>query len=127
MKYVLSALILTCALITPASGQADFSRLIMKGDADALAALFDDPVELRILDSDNALRRDAATQHLEDFFNSHQVQTYEEKHSGASKSSDTSYSIGQMTTDKGVFRVFILYEVQNSKYLIREFRIEDKS
>lgn len=127
MKQVLSALVLTCALITPAIGQSDFSRLIMKGDAEALAALFDDPVELRILNSANAMRRDAATQRLENFFSTHQVQSYEEKHSGASKSNESSYSIGQLTTDKGIYRVFILYEVRSGKHLIREFQIEDKS
>ncbi len=100
------------------------SKAMRSGDASALSQYFDSDVELTILDEINILDKQAARQAIDSFFQRNKPNAYAQVHKGISKGQRGQYSIGNLTTNNGKFRVYIYLNIQGDKHLIQELRFE---
>jgi len=92
------------------------------GDARALAAYFNNYIELVILDNEDVYNKSQAESLIKDFFKKNPTKDFEIIHQGGKKTSQ--YAIGHLKTKTGGFRVYILMKVENTKYVIHQMRIE---
>lgn len=100
------------------------NKALSEGDATTIGSYFDQTVELTLLDKLNVLDKKAATVALNDFFAKNKPHAFAEVHQGSSKGSASHYSIGDLTTGAGTFRVYLYYKSVNDKPVIQEMRIE---
>ena len=107
-----------------ATGQSEIYTALSKGDVNALQTHLDSKVELCIFNKEDVFDRPDAVVLLKEFFGKHKVQGFKQMHSGASKGLESNYAIGQLTTDKGTFRVYMYFDTRNDKRTIQELRIE---
>jgi len=103
---------------------AEITRAISRGDADGISAYFDDSVELAILNEEDVYNRTEASNKLRTFFSQYPPKGYSQVHRGTSKSKDSVYCIGNLITDKAVFRVYIYMRVNGEQHLIQEVRFD---
>jgi hypothetical protein len=103
---------------------AEITRAISRGDADGISVYFDESVELAILDDEDVYSKEVAAKKLKAFFAQYPPRGYSQVHRGTSKSKDSIYCIGNMTTDKAVFRVYIYMRVNGEQHLIQEVRFD---
>ena len=98
---------------------------IAKGDVNLLAGQFDDHVELCFNGKIQILEKVAASKALKGFLDQNQPKSCTSIHKGASKSNESQYLIGQLTTLTGKqFRVYIYFEEIGGKSIIQELRID---
>lgn len=103
---------------------AEITRAIGRGDADGISAYFDESVELAVLDDEDVYSKEVAAKKLKAFFAQYPPRGYSQVHRGTSKSKDSIYCIGNLTTDKAVFRVYIYMRVNGEQHLIQEVRFD---
>lgn len=96
---------------------------ISAGNADALAKYFDTDVEVSIFEKEDSYSRNEATAVLKDFFAKNKPKNFNAMHQGASKGKDTQYSIGEVVTATGNYRMYLYMKVVNDTYVIQEIRI----
>ena len=121
MKSILiAALIGICAITT---AQEDYIAALQSGDAQALGKHLDNEVELCIFDREDIFDRSKAIVELERFFTNHKVKGFKKIHQGESKGS-ASYTIGELATDSGKYRVYTYYNQDNGEKRIVELRID---
>lgn len=125
MKWFLFALML---VPTPSGifNMDNISRAISAGDVSTLEKYFDETVEIAILGDEDIFERARATDLLKTFFAKNQPKAFSQVHQGASKSNDSIYCIGNLTTSAGLFRVYIYLHTEDDsgKYLIQELRFD---
>ena len=98
---------------------------IAKGNVNALASQFDDHIELCFNGKIQILEKVAASNALKGFLEQNQPKTCTSIHKGSSKSNESQYLIGQLTTTSGkFFRVYIYFEDIDGKSIIQELRID---
>jgi hypothetical protein len=96
---------------------------ISTGNADALAKFFDTDVEISFFEKGDSYEKEKATTLMKDFFSKNKPRGFSQMHQGASKGKDTQYTIGEVATASGTFRVYIYMKVINDNYLIQEIRV----
>jgi hypothetical protein len=125
MKPALSAILLflsfQCLAIHGVSPQVISG--FQKGSAESISQYFDETIELNAPGIEGLHSRDQANFILKDFFRNNPPTGFFVKHNGDSKNG-AHYAIGELTTSKGVFRVYLLYFGEGNKISIRELRIE---
>jgi hypothetical protein len=94
-----------------------------KGSSELISQYFAETIELNAPGIEGLHSRDQANFILKDFFRNHTPSGFFIKHNGDSKNG-AHYSIGELNTSKGVFRVYLLYVGDANKISIRELRIE---
>jgi len=104
--------------------QMSVEEAFRKENAQAFGHHFHADVEMSLLGKDNRYSKADAIGLMEKFFSLHVVQSFSKVHSGSSRGKVSNYYIGQLTTDKGVYRVYIYYDVHGDKKDIHELRIE---
>jgi len=108
-----------------AQGAADaVATGLTRGDAAAVGRYFADPVEITLAKSRNSYSATQAEMVLRDWFAKNNPKEYHAEHSGASSGSTVSYSIGQLTTGTGKYRVYMLFKQRDGKPYLAELRIE---
>jgi hypothetical protein len=75
------------------------------------------------LEKEDSYEREKATTLMKDFFAKNKPKGFSQMHQGASKGKDTQYTIGEMPTVSGNYRVYLYMKVVNDNYLIQEIRI----
>jgi Domain of unknown function (DUF4783) len=95
-------------------------------DARAFEVFFHSQVEMSLPGKDSRYKKADAIALMASFFSAHTVNSFKKVHSGASRGKDSNYYIGELTSDKGVYRVYIYYDVHDGKKDIHELRIEKK-
>ena len=95
-----------------------------EGDASTLSNYFDATLEITVLDKQDVLDKTKATETLKNFFTKNKPRSYNSVHQGSSKGSASHYTIGDMQTSGGNFRVYIYYKSNGNSMLIQEIRIE---
>ncbi len=103
---------------------AALNKALSDGDATTIGTFLDQTVELTLLDKLTVLDKRAATVALTDFFAKNKPRAFTEVHQGSSKGSASHYSIGDLATASGTFRVYLYYKSVNEKPVIQEMRIE---
>jgi Domain of unknown function (DUF4783) len=126
MKKLLFILFL--GALAPAMAQSDITpsvaEALKKGDAAALAAHFMGQIELTILDQEGTYNKAEAQKIVAKFFADHGVTNFVVKHQGTSKLDDQ-YRIGDLTTNKGVFRVTFFIRKNGTTMQIKQLKIEE--
>ncbi len=104
----------------------DVINAVRQGNASAIAAYFNDKIDLKILDQEEVYSKNQAESILKDFFGKHKVKSFTPSHSSANKSSNQ-FVVGSLDTANGKFRVSFLIKKFDEKYLISQFRIEKEN
>ena len=127
----MKALILILSFVAPFSLSSQLAenisiitKAIGDGDAATLGNYFDASVELTILDKQDVLDKSQATEALKNFFSKNKPRSYNMVHQGTSKGNASHYTIGDMQTASGNYRVYLYYKSVGDKVLIQEMRIE---
>lgn len=119
-------LFIACILaLTPAISQDALHKAFQQGNAEQLAPYMPGELELCIINQEQTVSKAKALQDLKNFFSSHKVVSYKPLHSGGSKDQAKSYTIGQLSTSNGDFRVYIYYKANGDSYQVQEIRIEE--
>lgn len=98
------------------------SLAIKAGNANELSKYMNSTVELLLLDKEDFYKKTVAETILKDFFNEYHTKDFIIRHQGAKN--DAQYAIGNLETEKGNFRVYILLKKVNQELLIHIIRIE---
>jgi hypothetical protein len=104
---------------------AGISLAIKAGDAMELSKYMNSTVELLLLDKEDFYKKNVAETILKDFFNEYHTKDFLIRHQGAKN--DAQYAIGNLDTEKGSFRVYILLKKVDQELLIHIIRIEPDS
>lgn len=113
-----------CLTIGVLRSQSDLTTALGKGDIAVISNHLADKVELAIGDKDDILSKAEAVSRLKEFYGSYQAKGFRAKHAGTSKTHESNYTIGELMTDKGNFRVYIYFTQEAQKRLVAELRIE---
>ncbi|WP_421797785.1 DUF4783 domain-containing protein [Haliscomenobacter sp.] len=100
------------------------TKAISTGNVTALEPYLDKSVEIAILEQENVYGKTEAIQILKNFFGKNKPQTFSQMHTGQSKGKEAQYSIGNLTTSAGTFRVYIYARVEADKYYVQELRFD---
>ncbi len=121
-KFVLC--LVTFALLTSftAGPLTDVINAIKKGDAKELAKYLDNTVEISFPEKSNSYNKTQAEIALQDFFNTNGVRKFEIIHQ--SENSGSQYCIGNLSTNKEIFRTTIYLKQKGDRLLIQELRFE---
>ncbi|NMC38012.1 MAG: DUF4783 domain-containing protein [Bacteroidales bacterium] len=101
---------------------AGISIAIKTGNASELAKYMNSTVELLLLQQEDFYKKNIAETILKDFFSQYQTREFVIRHQGARN--DAQYAIGNLETEKGVFRVYFLLKKVGPELLIHQIRIE---
>ena len=104
---------------------AGISLAIKAGNAAELSKYMNSTVELLLLEKEDFYKKIVAETILKDFFNEYHAKDFVIRHQGASN--DSQYAIGNLETEKGSFRVYILLKKVDQELLIHIIRIEPDS
>lgn len=120
MKSLLFVLLLAPAFLANDLNINSISNAISRGDADTLGQYFAGNVELAIADQEGSYSKAEAVQIVKKFFSTVAPKGFSQVHAGASKGNGSKYCIGDMTTAKGTYRVYIYL----TDSVIEEFRAD---
>ena len=101
---------------------AGISLAIKSGNAPELSKYMNSTVELLLLQTEDFYKKNVAETILKDFFNDYHIKDFIIRHQGARN--DAQYAIGNLETEKGVFRVYFLLKKVDKELLIHQIRIE---
>ena len=101
---------------------AGISIAIKSGNATELSKYMNSTVELLLLEKEDFYKKVVAETILKDFFNEYHTKDFVIRHQGARN--DAQYAIGNLETEKGSFRVYILLKKVDQELLIHIIRIE---
>ncbi|MBN2667211.1 MAG: DUF4783 domain-containing protein [Bacteroidales bacterium] len=101
---------------------AGISLSIKTGNAAELAKYMNSTVNLVLLEKEDFYKKVVAETILKDFFSQYHAKDFAIRHQGAR--SDAQYAIGNLTTEKGNFRVYFLLKKVGNDLLIHQIRIE---
>ena len=96
---------------------------LKSGNSNELAKYLDNSIDLSIPGNEGAFSKTQSELILKNFFLKNVPSAFKIMHSGDSKNS-THFTIGNLTTSHGEFRVYILYKEIGSIVTITELRIE---
>jgi hypothetical protein len=100
------------------------NKALSEGDAATLSGFLDASVELTLIDKQNVYDKSQATSALRDFFSRNKPRSFNPVHQGTSRGNASHYTIGDMTTASGNYRVYLYYKSNGGGVLIQEMRIE---
>lgn len=98
------------------------SIAIKAGNAAELSKYMNSTIELLLVDKEDLYKKSAAEAILRDFFSEHQTKDFTIRHQGAKN--DAQYAIGNLKTENGDFRVYLLLKKADRDLLIQQIRIE---
>ncbi len=107
-----------------AAAVQSINQALGKGDVNALAAYFDQSVEVAIGDTEDLLPKAQALQSVRDFFAKNPAKSFSTVHQGTSKGRDSHYFIGNLVTAGGTFRVYVYLSKAGNEYRIQELRFD---
>ena len=102
----------------------DVALAIESGNAKEVSSFFEAKVELKIKETEKVYSKTEAEIQLKKFFTTHQPKSFNIIHKGSSKKG-SKYAIGQLKTNSGNFRVYVLIKAKNGDSFIKELRFEN--
>jgi len=124
MRKLLTGIFLALALIANATPITDSLATAFKtGNSSEIAKYFNNSVDLSIPGNEGVYSNTQAKLILKTFFQNNKPTDFSIVHNGDSKN-NSHYSIGKLSTSKGIFRTYILYKEVNKKVTILELKIE---
>lgn len=129
MRFIISTAVVFFAFVTLTAINQDQTKIpagisiaIKSGNAAELSKYMNSTVELLLLDKEDFYKKVVAETILKDFFNEYHTKDFVIRHQGARN--DAQYAIGNLETEKGSFRVYILLKKVDQELLIHIIRIE---
>jgi hypothetical protein len=123
---VIPVILIAFSCLTSAQEQTNIpggiSVAIKAGNASELSKYMNSTIELLLLDKEDFYKKNVAETILKDFFSEYQTKDFTIRHQGAK--SDAQYAIGNLKTEKGDFRVYLLLKKVDQELLIHQIRIE---
>ena len=101
------------------------SVALKAGNAKELSIYFNKNIDLNIPNNEGIFSKAQAELIVKDFFNHYTTSDFTILHQGSSKDG-AKYSIGNLVTDKGVFRVYYYMKKVDEKYLIFELNLNEE-
>ena len=89
-----------------------------------MSAYFDKQIDLTFPDKTTTYSKKQAEFILQKFFSKVEPSNYITNHGGKSTSNGTEFSLGDMTTRNGVYKVYMFFMKRNGVYVMRELRFE---
>jgi hypothetical protein len=129
MRFIILAAVVFFAFVTLTAINQDQTKIpagisiaIKSGNAAELSKYMNSTVELLLLEKEDFYKKVVAETILKDFFNEYHTKDFVIRHQGARN--DSQYAIGNLETEKGSFRVYILLKKVDQELLIHIIRIE---
>ena len=129
MRFIISTAVVFFAFVTLTTINQDQTKIpagisiaIKSGNAAELSKYMNSTVELLLLEKEDFYKKVVAETILKDFFNEYRTKDFVIRHQGARN--DAQYAIGNLETEKGSFRVYILLKKVDQELLIHIIRIE---
>lgn len=126
IKLVLLSFLMLCALPNVAAQSSEVSSEIIsaldKGDAAKLSAYLNANVELVVGNKNDVFSKQQATGIITDFFRTNKVSSFQLLHKGNKEA--TSFAIGEIKTNTGNYRVYVLTRKSGNQTVIQQLRIE---
>lgn len=125
-RFVKQALITLSLVFTMLFGSAQIPDELLTslktGNAATLSGYFNQNIELFVLDQDDVYSKAQAQQIVSNFFSQYKATGFSIIHQSGKE--DTKYAIGNLTTNKGSFRVSFLIKNEDGRPVIHQLRIE---
>ena len=129
MRFIISTAVVLFTIVSLAAINQDQTKIpagisiaIKSGNASELSKYMNSTIELLLLEKEDFYKKVVAETILKDFFNEYHSKDFVIRHQGARN--DAQYAIGNLETEKGSFRVYILLKKVNQELLIHILRIE---
>ena len=126
IKLVLLSFLMLCALPNVVAQSSEVSSEIItaldKGDAAKLFAYLNANVELVVGNKNDVFSKQQATGIITDFFRTNKVSSFQLLHKGNKEA--TSFAIGEIKTNTGNYRVYVLTRKSGNQTVIQQLRIE---
>jgi hypothetical protein len=94
------------------------------GDVETLSKYFSSNVEISIQDKEQVYPKAKAIEVVRNFFNSNKPKSFSQMHKGTSRENSDQYCIGNLTSDTGVYRVYLYLKVNGNSLSIQEIRFD---
>jgi len=125
MKALMIISFLTVQLFSSSNTAVDtISTALRTGDSKQISEYFGTSVDVTILDFHGFVDKATTTKKVNEFFSDKAVDGYKVIHSGKSKGKESVYTIGQLKTDKGVYKVYMFISELKDSHIIQEIKIE---
>lgn len=124
MKTLLLILLLAPSFDTGQPNLEGIAQAIRSGNAEALGAFFGSTVEISVMDKEDRYSKTDGVRVMREFFASSKPSNFNPVHQGVSKGGDLHYSIGEMRTAQGNYRVYMLLKDAPGKPVIQQLRID---
>ena len=118
-KTILLAFVLMPLLGTAQNTSVDAA--LQSGNASGITPYLAKSVDVLLLGDESTVTPQQATTLLADFFTKSSVKGYKQNHTSAAQNGKSTYSIGDLSTGNGNYRVTIMYDAAKK---ISEIRIE---
>ncbi len=126
MKTMIICLLAGSLPVLSGLNVAEITKAIGRGDVEGISIYLDETVELAILNEEEVYNKAEAAKKLRTFFSQYPPKGYSQVHRGTSKSKDSMYCIGNLVTEKAVFRVYLYMRVNGEQHLIQEVRFDEE-
>ena len=94
------------------------------GNASGISRYFGPSIDITINNSSSTYSHSQGEQVLRDFFSKNNVREFEIEHSGNSTSTNSTFTVGVLSTSNGKYKVYIYLKQKDTGYLLKEIRIE---
>lgn len=102
---------------------SDLTNAIKSGNAQKVATFFGKSVDLSLPGNEGVYSKTQAQLILKNFFTKNKPSAFKIVHSGDSKN-NSHYSIGNLSTSAGLYRVYLLYKESGGQTTLLELKIE---
>jgi hypothetical protein len=120
INLITSSLLFMLPMVASAQS-AGMDAALNKGNAADLGVFFNSSVDVSILNSDATMSASQAVESLGNFFTQNPVKGYNRAHLTAPQNGRASYSLGDLYTANGTYRVYLYFDAQKK---ISEIRIQ---
>ena len=100
------------------------TRSLNEGNTVGLSSFLDNQVEISMSELEATVSKAEAIAQLKKFFLKNPVKSFTQAHQGNSKGNDSTYIIGNLNTQNGIFRVYIYIKIDAGKQYIQEIRFD---
>lgn len=124
--YRFLLIVLTSVAVTSISAQTelDFLNALGSKNTTEMVTYLNDRVIVTIEDKRKSMSKTDAIAAIQGFLGSLQVSGYKVLHTGKSSDQSSSYRVGRLKTDQGVFRIFAYAEKGRQGAKVIEIRID---
>lgn len=121
-SLLISGLFLSFTVVNPFNNVVS---ALKKGNVDELSHYFDNMVEITLPANANSYSKSQAIVILREFFANNPVKNFKLIHKGNS-GEGSSFGIGNLETEKGVYRTTFFFREKGDSFVIQELRFERK-